>query len=155
NSIDISVPEGQYASIGDPSSLFFSNSFSAEFGEGASSFGGNANRLSVGSEYDVNAAPYDTRGRMSYSYYDYRVRRADIDTITIAPGTRNLTDLITGVYRVEGDIEIGDYTHLSGARVVLLVNGNARITTDIDIPTGEGYLFVVASGDIVFDSSIG
>ncbi|HVZ11826.1 MAG TPA: SdrD B-like domain-containing protein [Patescibacteria group bacterium] len=142
-------------------SAFFSSAFIPTFGAG------NPVGFVISNEYSYNADPETKNGLFSYSFF---INRAKVKSVTVTnlvgtPGVTNCTgatcdisNLPTGIYKYDGDLTLTSYTHLDGAHVLLLVNGNLLIKTtgNIKVAAGRKNLFIIAAKkDINIDPSVG
>ena len=158
SSIINKVPAGQRAStdVSNPS-VFYSSSFNSNFGAGSASQLG----WKVDDEYSYQANSKNANGTASYSFYASRIDQTNIATNSIpgcSPGScsTGLSNLATGVYRHEGDLTITSYSHSLGSHVLILVNGNITIASNISVPAGQSNLLIVAAkGNITIDKAIG
>ncbi|HVZ66867.1 MAG TPA: SdrD B-like domain-containing protein [Patescibacteria group bacterium] len=158
-SLTNNVPSGDYTSTSSTNpSVCFSSNFDANFGAGACS----TKDWVVNDEFSSNNDPKSTNGTFSYSFFLNRARIKNV-TISSLPGcsatgacTTGISNLPTGIYKVDGDLTITSYTQLAGAHTTILVNGNLTVKSNIIIPSGVGNLAVFAAkGNIIIDSSVG
>ncbi len=162
NTVNNPVPSGKYASSDTtfPGIFFSSESSNGAFGNGAVSPKG----WFVNGEYSYNADTENKNGGMSYDFYKSKVKQDGVTcpsdptkaTCTLTPGILDPNQITgTGVYESNGDLTISSYNHVSGRRIVILVNGNATITTPISVPANQGVFIVAAKGNITIDESVG
>ncbi len=156
NSFTNKVPTNQYASTdASTPSVFYSSSFNANFGTGNASVIG----WKVNDEYSYNDEAKNRNGNMSYSFYLSRLTQTSTQTQEI-PGcvsdtcSTGISNLSTGAYRRAGDLDITSYTHQAGQRVLILVDGDATISTDISVPAGA-MLIIAAKNNLTIASNVG
>ncbi len=158
NALTNRVPAGQFASddITNPS-VFYSSSFTSNFGSGEVSTKG----WKVDDEYSYEEDSRNRNGTTSYSFYTSRVNQKGLQVSEIpgcSPGScsTGILNLATGVYKHDGDLEITSYSHSSGAHVLILVNGNLTIKSDISVSASNANLLIIAAkGNITIDKSVG
>jgi len=148
------VPAGRYATVeaGSPSLFISSSSTStSDFGSGSSS----SKNWNVNTEYGYNNPTFaSAKGITSYTYYKSRADQLEttINLITTLP----ISNLTTGIYKYDGNLAINSYSHTAGARVIILVNGDVTINSNIIVPSGANNLLIIAAkGDIKVDSTVG
>lgn len=152
------LPDGKSASTNNNNpSLFISSTGVSSFGQGKSSDKG----WVVNSEYDANKNFESARGVSSYTFYKSRATQLGVEVknlaqITGCTSTCNLPALDSGIYEFDGNLEITNYNHKQGSHVILLVNGNAKISNQIKITENQNNLFVLATkGNILVDKNVG
>ena len=157
NNLSNNVPGGKYASTDTNNpSVFYSSNFVSEFGSGNASTKG----WVVNDEYTYEEDSRNRNGAMSYSFYMNRIAQQNVTTNNI-PGcaggncTTGISNLATGAYHLNnGDLTLTSYSHQAGARVLLLVNGDVVIQSNVSVPSGS-LLIIAAKGNITVDKSIG
>lgn len=152
-SINNPIPSGLYGST-DPDypGIYYSSDTNADFGGGLPSQRG----WRVNDEYDYNANSQNSNGNTSYSFYKSKARQEGITITDISSGTFDESEITgTGLFEADGDLLINTYNHFPGRRVVLLVNGDVTINTEIDIPVGGGVFIIASNGNINIAPTVG
>lgn len=148
------IPGGQVGSTDTNSpTVFHSSTNNAKFDGG----GTISNRgWVVNSEYGFNDLTENRNGTVAYSFYKSRARQEGIPIEVITSPTFDALEISdNGIYEFTGDLlTINGYQHAEGRRVVLLVNGDVQINSDIEVPVG-GLFILAATGDITIASSVG
>lgn len=153
------VPQGKSAAEDATNpSVFYSSSFASNFGSGEASSRG----WKVDDEYSYEEDSKNRNGTTSYSFYMSRLNQKQISISTLpncpASGacSTSISNLATGAYRHDGDLEITSYSHAPGAHVLLLVNGDLTISSTISVAQSASNLLIVAAkGDITVDGTVG
>jgi len=149
------IPAGLY-SAADPSSpsLYYSSSFNTNFGDGAVS----ARGWKVDDEYSYQEDSKNRNGTTSYSFYESRAKQRNvvISSLSCNLSACDISSLDSGLYKADGDLTITSYTHKPGAHILLLVNGDLTIQSNISVPAAANNLLIIAAkGNIGIDASIG
>ncbi len=160
------IPAGKYGSIGENASspqfskypgIFYSTRYNSVVSAGG--------RVSdkgwaINSGYAYNSLTQNRNGTLAYSFYKSRARQEGIPITALGieniDFTMNATNIPTetGIYEVNADLTINDYTHTPNKRITLLVSGDVFINTEIYVPVGG--LFIIASkGNIIIPESLG
>ncbi len=161
SNVSNTLPSGKYAStdVNYPG-IYYSSATSGTYGSGSVSTKG----WLVDDEYDFNADTQNRNGTLSYSYYKSRARKEGItiQTLPTCNASGNCTadlsaGVASGVYEVVGDLDLTAYTHTNGAKVIILVNGSATISTSggISVPSTQGLFIVAASDDLTIAEGVG
>jgi subtilisin-like proprotein convertase family protein len=152
--------------LNDPRTVYFSSDLPGDFGDGI------PGAPLVNSEYGYNSDPRTHTGFFSYTFFENRRKVVGIDAANVveldeAPfncssSSCNLTGLQPEkIYRYDDssdpDLRITSYSHPSPGHVLLLVNGNLTIATDINnvLPAVGNLLVIAAKGNVTIDESVG
>ncbi|HVT01085.1 MAG TPA: SdrD B-like domain-containing protein [Patescibacteria group bacterium] len=158
-SLTNNVPSGDYTATSPTNpSVCYSSNFAANFGSGACS----VKNWVVNDEFSYNNDPKSTNGDFSYSFFLNRARIKNV-TINSLPGcsasgdcTTGISNLTTGIYKVDGNLTVTSYSQVNNAHTTILVNGNLTIKSNILVPVSFGSLSVFAAkGNIYVDPSVG
>jgi len=159
--LNIPMPSGFNPSISNnPLAAFFSSNFTSSFGAGSSS------GFIINNEYSYNNDPTTKQGLFSYTFFRNRAKIKGVATdkvpgcnvsgdCIISASTTFPTSTINTPYLVNGDLTINGYTQQPGTHVLLLVNGNVNINSNIKVPAGSASLFVLAAGSDTKDPAKG
>jgi len=111
----------------------------------------------INRSYTYNTLTAERNGTIAYDFYRARARQEGVLIHTLRSATLDLSEITeSGVYEYSGDLTITSYTHTPGQRIVLLVNGEVTVATNIVVPPGAGNLFILAaSGDIIIAENVG
>ncbi len=158
NNISINVPPNNYASDGTLPSVFYSSNFESSFTPGSAA----TTSWIVNDEYSYQEDAKNRNGTMSYSFFNSKIGQLDVatqnicDVETCVGNDVTVSDLPTGIYTHAGDLNITSYSHLVGAHVLFLVNGNLTISSNITVPAGVGNLLILAAkDDIIIAETVG
>jgi hypothetical protein len=140
----------------DNPSIFFSSETDSDFLPAGSA---SAKNYIVDSEYPFNRNFETVKGVTSYTYYMARTSQMGIETVN-HPCPASNCDLSSldpaKVHILPAGSTITTYTHPAGGHVVILVNGDISIATNINLPSGVGNLLVLAAkGDITVTGAVG
>lgn len=131
--------------------VFHSSGFTAEFGAGGEP---SAKNWVVNNEYSFNNLTSNRNGTVAYTFYKSRARQEGIDVTEIPGNNLNVEINDDGIFEYNGDLTISDYDHVDSRRVVLLVNGDVTIDTEIEAAPG-GLFILAASGNITIADTVG
>ncbi len=153
------IPIGKYAAAhATYPSVFYSSSFASDFGAGEASVVG----WKVDDEYSYQEDAKNRNGSASYSFFVSRANQKGTNLQNIpgcaGPGacTIAISNLPTGAYINQGDLTITSYSHAAASHVLILVNGNVTIQSNILVPAAADNLLIIgAKGNLTIDESVG
>lgn len=147
------LPLGSYGSIdANYPGIYYSSSTISNLGNGGVSPRG----WVVDDEYSFNANTKNKNGSLAYGFYKSKARQDGVTIAHLTAGSFDPSQITgSGIYEADGDLTVGEYKHIPGSHVLILVNGTTTISTPISIPVSQGFLIVASKGDLIIDRSIG